>query len=344
MITLAHELARLGHLVEFVLRQAQGDFLPEAQKQFPVYDLRARRARQVPVALARYLRGNKPDVVIANMWPLTSTAVIGRALSCHRCRLLLLEHTLLTQQYQSWGRRHRKIMAVTIAATYRFADTIAAVSKGAAVDLAGLARIPTSRVAVLNNPIPKCAEPCPKQIEAAENLWGAGPGQRILTVGRFKREKNHSLLLRAFARIPKPEARLLLLGEGADEIALRALAVELGISDRVVFPGFFSNPAPFYATADLFVLSSDYEGFGNVIVEALSFGVPVVSTDCPSGPAEILGNKKYGRLTPVGDADALAGAMAAALGAPRDREALKRRAADFSPRIAARKYLDLIDL
>ena len=144
--------------------------------------------------------------------------------------------------------------------------------------------------------------------------------------------------------LARPDARLVLLGQGQNEAMLRALADELGIADRVIFAGFHPDPSPFYATADLFVLSSDYEGFGNVIVEALSFGLPVVSTDCPSGPAEILGNGRWGRLVPVGDAAALAGAMREALASPVDREALKRRAADFSPEIAARKYLDLLGL
>ena len=342
MIHLARELARTGHRVEFALMRAQGDFLPEAQKQFPVHDLAVRRVRQVPTALAGYLRRNKPDAVIANMWPLTSAAVIGRALSLHRCHLLLLEHTVLTQQYASWGRRHGKTMAVTMAATYRFADTVAAVSKGAAIDLARLARIPASRVQVLNNPVPQYAQPHPEEIKAAESLWDCPRGQRILTVGRFTQEKNHALLLRAFAKMPKPGARLLFLGKGPDEIMLRALASELEIADSVIFPGFFPNPASFYATADLFVLSSDYEGLPTVLIEALSFGVPVVSTDCPFGPAEILGNNQYGTLTPVGDPEALARALTDALDAPVDAAALRQRAADFAPEVIGSKYLNLL--
>lgn len=124
---------------------------------------------------------------------------------------------------------------------------------------------------------------------------------------------------------------------------LRALAAELEISDSVIFPGFFPNPASFYATADLFVLSSDYEGLSNVLIEALSFGVPVVSTDCLSGPAEILGNGKYGTLTPVGDSEALARALRDALDAPVDATALRQRAADFAPEVIGSKYLNLLN-
>lgn len=344
MINLAREFARLGQRVEFVLMEATGDFLPEAQRDFTVVDLATSRTRKVARPLARYLRDRKPDAVIANMWPLTSAAVIGKALSRQPCHLLLVEHITLTRQYASWGRLHGLFMAASMATTYRFADRIAAVSEGSALDTARLARVPSDRVTVLHNPIPQRPMPSPEARAIADTLWACPPGQRILTVGSLKDQKNHPLLLRAFAVMSRPDARLMLLGQGGNEAALRALASDIGIADRVIFAGFCADPSPFYATADLFVLSSDYEGFGNVIVEALSFGLPVVSTDCPSGPAEILQGGRFGRLAPVGDAPALACAIAEALDAPVDRDALIRRAADFAPGIAARKYLDLLGL
>jgi len=344
MIDLAREFAHLGQNVEFVLMQATGDFLPEAQRHFAVQDLATSRTRRVAGRFARYLRDRKPDAVIANMWPLTSAAVIGKTLSRQSCRLLLVEHNTLTQQYASWGRLHALFMSTSMSATYRFANRIAAVSEGSALDTARLARLPSDRVTVLHNPIPQRPMPSPEASAMADTLWACPPGQRVLTVGSLKDQKNHHLLLRALAAWSRPDVRLMLLGKGENEARLRALASDLGIADRVIFAGFHADPSPFYATADLFVLSSDYEGFGNVIVEALSFGVPVASTDCPSGPSEILQGGRFGRLVPVGDAQALARAMEVALAAPADREALIRRAADFAPEIAARKYLDLLGL
>src|SRR5262249_18705982 len=138
------------------------------------------------------------------------------------------------------------------------------------------------------------------------------------------------------------DARLLILGTGDLAEQTASVARAEGIGDKVLMPGATRDPVPFYRSADLFVLSSDYEGFGNVIVEALACGLPVVSTDCRSGPAEILENGRYGRLVPVGDAQALARAMADALAAEHDREAFKRRAADFSPERAADQYLRLL--
>ncbi|MBF9149654.1 glycosyltransferase [Novosphingobium jiangmenense] len=344
MLDLAREFAQVGHEVEFVLMQAVGEFLPEVGSDFSVVDLGAPRIRQVPLLLARYLRDRKPDAVIANMWPLTSASVVGRALARWRCRLLLVEHITLARQYASWGKIHAFALALSMAATYRFADKVAAVSEGAAAETADLAKLPKSRVGVLYNPIPQRLIPSEEQRTSADRLWNCNPGQRILNVGSLKDMKNHRLLLRAFAALERPEARLMLLGQGANEAALRSLAETLGITDRVIFAGFHVDPSPFYATADLFVLSSDHEGFGNVIVEALGHGLPVVSTDCPSGPAEILENGRYGRLVPVGDAGALTVAIDLALSTPVDAAAQKARAADFVPGIAARKYLDLLGL
>jgi glycosyltransferase involved in cell wall biosynthesis len=248
----------------------------------------------------------------------------------------------LTQQYSSWGKLHAILMAASMAATYRFADVVAAVSEGAAKDTAGWAGLPNDQVKVLHNPIPQRQSPSPKETANAERLWDCTPGQRILTVGSLKEQKNHPLLLRAFADLQYPEARLMLLGQGAKEATLRAMAAELGIADRVIFAGFHPDPTPFYKTANLFVLSSDYEGLPTVLIEALGCGTPVVSTDCPSGPAEILVNGKYGRLVPVGDIEKLAKAIEEALQASHDTDALISRAAEFSPSIAAQSYLKVM--
>lgn len=342
-LDLAVAFKKLGHEVEFVLMQEKGVFLEEARAGFPIFTLNANQIRQVTFPLARYLRARRPNALIANMWPLTSAAVIARILTMTPTRLLLVEHTTLSLSCTSWGLFHHLVMRASLSTTYRMADRAAAVSEGAARDTAKLAGMATDRIAVLHNPIPQRRPPLPEAIAAAECVWGCPPGKRILSVGNLKEVKNYPLLLRAFAAQSRLDARLLILGSG-DETSLERLAVDLCVADRVIFAGFRSDPSSFYATADVFVLSSDYEGFGNVLVEALSFGLPVVSTNCPSGPAEILENGRWGHLTPVGDAAALARAMDEALSTPVDREALKRRAADFSPEIAARKYLDLLGL
>ena len=123
---------------------------------------------------------------------------------------------------------------------------------------------------------------------------------------------------------------------------MTAYAQSLGVADKVIIPGAVLNPTAYYLSANLFVLSSDYEGLPTVIVEALACGLSVVSTDCSYGPAEILAGGRYGRLTPLGDADALAQGILEALNSPHDPGALKRRAADFAPEVVVENYLRLL--
>ena len=342
-LTLAHEFARSGHAPEFVLMQAEGELLEEARASFPVRDLGCERARQLLLPLIAYLRRSKLDVLVAEIWPLTVIAPLAAFLAGFRGKVVVSEHAILSQQYGLRGKAQRLILCASTFASYRMAAARVGVSRGACADMASISRLALGSFTTIYNPIPHAISPSSDAISAAKNLWGTG-GPRILTVGNLKPEKNQALLLRAFASLPQKDARLMLLGSGPEEYSLRALAETLGVAARVIFAGFQGDPAPFYVAADLFVLSSNHEGFGNVIVEALSYGLPVVSTDCPAGPGEILEGGTFGRLVPVGDAAALSGAIDAALDAPVDRTALVRRAKDFAPDIAARQYLAVMGL
>lgn len=341
-IDLAHEFFHGGCEVEFVLMQSQGELLEEARDSFSVIDLATPRARALPFALIRYLRRRRPDTLLAAMWPLTVIGPISARLSGHDCRVLVSEHGILSAQYRYWGRAHRAALRFSMSLGYRLAHSRVGVSAGVATDIAVLSGLHLSAFDVIHNPVPSRPAPSNQAMCDAEALWSGERGARIVTVGNMKPVKNHPLLLRAFAQFDRPDARLMFVGDGAGRGALSSLARELGVADRVIFAGFHPDPTPFYQTADLFVLSSDYEGFGNVIVEALACGTSVVSTDCPSGPAEILENGKYGRLVPVRDAQALAYAMQQALVAPHDPALLKQRASDFAPEIAAKRYLELL--
>lgn len=341
-LDLAHEFARQGHAVEFVLMQARGVFLQEARDSFPVVDLATPRARNLPLPLARYLRRHRPDALLDAMWPLTVIAPVVARLSGHRCKVLVSEHNTLSIQYSAKRQHDRLDLRVSTAVGYRLADCRVGVSAGVVLDIAALSGLAADAFSVVHNPVPPRPDPDAGALRMAEALWSCPAGARIVTVGSMKAQKNHPLLLRAFAQLRNPDARLMFVGDGAGRDVLLALSDELGVRDRVVFAGFQPDPSPFYRTADLFVLSSDYEGFGNVIVEALASGTPVVSTDCLSGPREILEGGRFGYLVPVGDEQALARAMDDALAGHVDRNALRRRAGEFAPNIAARKYLGLI--
>ncbi len=170
-----------------------------------------------------------------------------------------------------------------------------------------------------------------------------GNGPVIVTAGRLVPVKDHASLLAAFAllRAHRP-ARLVIFGEGPLEGELRAEARRLGIADAILFPGYVNDPAACYRKADLFILSSTSEGFGNVLIEAMAHGVPIVSTDAPHGPREILADGKYGFLVPVGDPAALAAAMEQALDAPLPASLLQGRAADFDIDLIADQYEALL--
>lgn len=342
-LVLANEFVKKGHRVEFVLMRLEGELLAEAQESFPVVGIDAVRARNVLFALASYLRRARPDALIAAMWPLTVLAPLAGLLSLRRCRVLVSEHAVISCQYATWGWWHRWALRLSTALCYRVTHARVAVSVGVAQDMARLSLMAPDKFEVVNNPAYPNRVPSVDQVNFAESYWLGPPGARIITVGRFKAVKNYSLLLRSFARgVRQRDAQLMFVGGGPEEAALRGLALSLGVADRVIFAGFHLDPTPFYLTADLFVLSSNQEGFGNVIVEALSSGLPVVSTDCPTGPGEILEKGRYGTLVPVGDAQSLGAAMEAALVSAHDVELLRRRARDFDPEIAASRYLELL--
>jgi glycosyltransferase involved in cell wall biosynthesis len=249
------------------------------------------------------------------------------------------DHGIISQHYQN-APSTLAAARFTIRAFYPFADQRVAVSEGVANDLAAISGLSRSRIHVIANPI----KPPPERIEVGdeiERLWGKN-GARILSVGSLKAEKDYELLLNAFSRLARRiEARLIILGEGEQRGELEAQARRLGIFDRVVMPGFRPDPWPFYASAHLLTLSSTTEGFGNVLVEAMAVGTPVVSTDC-AGPREILRDGTLGRLVAGGNVDALAEAMELTLAEAPDREQLKARAWDFRPECALDQYIELM--
>ena len=337
-------LQQAGHPVDLVLQQAGGELLPLVPEGIRVIDLKAQRLRNVVRPLARYLLSEQPRAVQVSMWPLTIVAIAAHRLARSRARLVVSDHIVLSRQYADGGALHHAAMKATLGLFYPMADARIAVSSGAADDLSSLSGIDRGRISVVYNPLPAPAV-APASPAQTRQIWGDAPGPRILTVGSLKAQKNQSLLLRAFARLLREQnATLAILGEGPLGEDLRREAQMLGLEGAVRFPGFLSDPGPAYASADLFVLSSDYEGFGNVIVEALHWGVPVVSTDCPSGPAEILEGGTYGTLVPCRDEEALARAMAQALREPVDKEALKQRARALSGESAIADYFRLLGL
>lgn len=328
------ELIAAGHEVDLVLVRAAGALLELVPPEVRIVDLQASRMAGALLPLMRYFRRERPDALQVSMWPLTAIAILAHRLARSRARLMTSDHIA----FSSVPRSERRAFQLSATPLYPLADIRVAVSQGVADDLARLTGLNRSRILVIYNPI--SPPPTISSNAVVEALWG-GEGPRIIAVGSLKEQKNHALLVRAFARLRRDNAKLMILGEGPLRPDLERLASDLGISEQVLLPGFKIDPWPFYASASLFVLSSDYEGFANVVLEAMAAGLPVVSTDCQSGPAEILDHGRFGALVPVGDEAALAAAMARALDDPGNPEPRQARAATFSQG-SARRYRELL--
>ena len=199
------------------------------------------------------------------------------------------------------------------------------------------------RITAIDNPVITGTQH-DKMCATLDHPWFApGSPPVLLSVGRLARQKDFPTLLNAFARVRDTfPVRLLILGEGRQRARLEALVLSLGIAGDVAFPGFTMNPFPYMSQAAAFVLSSAWEGAPGALIEAMACGCPVVSTDCPSGPAEILADGQYGPLVPVGDDRALADAIVTVLEKRPDPERLQTRASMFSVERVADRYLDVM--
>lgn len=311
-----------GCQVDLLLQRREGVFLSMVPPQVRIVDLGAPRLRQTLGPLRRYLQDSRPAAVLAAMWPLTSVAIAAaRGLST---RIVVADHCPLREQYAHFPQS--LALRLSVLASYRFADGVVAVSNGLAGEIAGLAGITRSSTTVINNPV----GPPLRSDANPDSLWRAPRGKRLLAVGKLKSEKRHDLLIDAVHRLNDPKVELAIVGDGELREPLEAQIARLGLEQQVRLPGFTTTPGDWYEGASLLALTSDYEGFGNVLVEAMHHGLPVISTDCAYGPTEILGGGRWGHLTPCGDADALARAMRATLDSPVDADAQRARAADFS--------------
>lgn len=339
-LRLIQDFVAQGQAVDLLLMEATGQLIALLPPDVRVIDLQAPRIRDVLMPLVRYLRTEQPQGIQIFMWPLTVVGVIAHRIARSRARLVLSDHTTLSRQYAHLAGLRAWLMRRSIAWTYPRANARVIVSHDAAGDLVALSGIALASIDVIYNPI-AAPHAEPGAIHAAEESWPPGTA-RILTVGSLNAAKNHRLLIDAFARLcERRPATLVILGEGPLRAALATQVQVLGMADRIQMPGFVVNPAAFYATADLFVLSSEYEGFGNVLVEAMYAGVEVVSTDCRSGPREILADGRFGTLVPCSDPAALANAMEAALDRPVNAAA-RLRAEALSGQGTSNRYLCLM--
>ena len=335
-VSLSTAFIERGFAVDMILIKKEGELLDTLDKRVQVIDINSKKIRGSFLPLLSYLRRHNPEVLIAVMWPLTVLAISAFRLSGCKGRLIVSDHNTLSLSTAKYSKYKKSVLAQTIKWIYPLADIRLTVSEGVAADIKQLSGLFESKFNIINNPIDMKI-----QSDAAENTVRGH--FRIINVGSLKLQKNQALLIKAFAKLLEDiDAELVIVGDGELRGELEQLIAQLGLQDYVTLTGFKEDVAAEYIQSDLFVLSSDYEGFGNVIVEAMSAGVPVVATDCQSGPREILAEGKYGTLVPVGDVDALAKAMLQSLQQEHDGQVLRKRAADFSIEKIANQYLDVI--
>jgi glycosyltransferase involved in cell wall biosynthesis len=317
VVNLAQGITERGIRVDLVLAAAEGPLLDQVPAAVRVVDLRAPRVLRSLVPLVGYLRRERPRVLVSSMGHANLIAIWAAKLAGGVAPLVVTEHNTLSQETQRQSRLVSRVWPHLLRTFYPWATTVVAVSRGAADDLARTAGLPRDRIEVVYNPVITPAMLALAR-QTPDHPWLA-PGQPpvILGVGRLTGQKDFATLVRAFAEVRRRRpARLVILGEGPDRPAIEALARELGVADDMALPGFQDNALAFMAGSAVFVLSSAWEGLPTVLIEALAAGTRVVSTDCPSGPREILQDGRLGVLVPVGDAAALAAATLEALERP----------------------------
>lgn len=329
------------------------DFLAPA-RALPYLDRLHPAVRSIPLshtgtlsvqpALLRYLREACPDYVLCGKDRAGQAALIGRRLSGVAFDLVMRAGTTVSERLAHRGPWQRWRALRLIRSTYGEAAAVVGNSEGVVADITAVAGLAVERVHLVRNPVVTPALSA-LAAESLDHPWLApGAPPLILGIGGLRRQKGFDVLLEAFARVrPRRECRLMILGRGHLEGELLRRADELGVRDDVAFAGFDPNPYRYLSRVALFVLSSRWEGSPNALTEALALGTPVVATDCPSGPREILRDGEVAPLVPVGDAPALADAIAATLDRPGDAGRRRAAVAEYRVELCAARYLALFE-
>lgn len=345
-LKLAMGLIESGYKIDLIARRVDQrtiDYLNSSyHKDIKIIDFTNKKTSSAILSLANYLRIERPAALISSRDKANVVALLAKHISLTKTKLAIVEHTALSAEvanhdnYDSYLKPWTKF----IKHLYPTADRIITVSQGVADDLASYFNFSKEKINTIYNPV-ITEDFFHKSQENPEHPWFQENIPIILGAGRLHPQKDFSMLLRAFAKLrANTNARLMIVGEGPKKHELKTLAESLGIGEDVAFTGYVTNPLPYMKNANVFAFSSQWEGFGNVLVEAMACGIPVVSTDCPSGPREILEDGKWGYLVKVGDADGMAKAIQKAMHDQRDQAV--ERAEFFNYKNSAAAYLNVL--
>jgi glycosyltransferase involved in cell wall biosynthesis len=342
MLNLARGFADRGLEVDLLLVKAEGPYMKQLPDRVRLVTLSSDRLIASVTDLAKYLKKERPKTLIAALEDTNIVALWAKKLAKVSTQVVVTVHNNLSHDAANATSLKRKIAPQLAKWFYPWANSIVAVSEGVAQNLCQLG-LPKDKIISIYNPIvtPELSEKIQQPI--AHDWFVGDRDPVILGVGRLEKQKDFPSLIRAFAKVRQQQkARLLILGEGSLKEELESLVASLGLSKDVCFCGFVANPYAYMAKASVVVLSSAWEGFGNILVEAMFAGTPVVSTNCESGPTEILDRGKYGKIVNVGDSEAMATAILETLSSPKESELLRSRANQFSLEAALDRYQKLL--
>lgn len=344
MLILANKFSENDFEVDLILVKKEGPYLSEVSPEVNIVDLKSSNVPQSLFPLIKYLRKENPDVLISTLAHANVVAVLAKILSRTKTKIIVRVTNTFSEALKNNTFFIKIILFLGVSIFYRFADEIVAGSEGAADDLAKTIKISKNKIKVICNPtdVEKIGKECEK---IPDHPWLKNKTVPvILAAGRLTVEKDYPTLFKAFSILSeKNNFRLIILGEGKKRRELEELVEMLGLQDKIDMPGFVKNPFAYMHNCDVFVLSSITEGLPNTLIEAMACGTPVVSTDCPSGPREILDNGKYGKLVKVGDEKALANAILETIKNPLDSsELIKRVNENFSLEKSVEGYMNII--
>lgn len=342
-VDLANAFAREGLPTYLLVCDSNGAYRERVEPSVALTDLQSGRILHSILPLTQFLRSYRPAVLISALDHANIVSLIATKLACVPTKTVVTLRVAISKAHVDSAGRKNQVSPSLMHLMYPRASAVIAVSKGVADDYATTIGIPRKMVQVIYNPVVT-----EKTIRAAQaplsHPWFC-PGEPpvILSVGRLTAIKDFPNLLHAFALVRrKQRCRLLILGDGELREELEELGRCLELGDDLAMPGFADNPYAYMARAAVYVLSSAVEGLPGALIEAIACGTPVVATDCPSGPREILADGRYGPLVPIRDSTALANAIELVLRHPQDSYMLRERAKEFSEEHALAQYQALL--
>ncbi|MFA9460547.1 glycosyltransferase [Thiohalorhabdus sp. Cl-TMA] len=341
MLNLARQWVRFGVDVEVLLQDFSGTFVGQLPPEVVKVPLGTTNSITGVPALAYYLFRSKPDVLLTTSTRHTVTAVRARALIRSRTRIFVNIHNTLSRALGELSSKKAKSRLKAIKRSYPVCDGIIPVSEGVESDFREVTHIRDSCYRVIYNPVDFSHLQALSRKPDPELHAFRKPGVPLLaTVARLVPQKNIPLLLEAFALLRRNRmAQLVIVGDGKNREQLEEMAEESPFAEDILFMGSRLNPFNIMAASDAVVLSSSWEGLGNVLIEAMVLGVPVVSTDCPHGPGEVLESGRWGPLVAMDDPEALAAGMISVLDDPHSPESLNEAVAHMGAEAIAREYL-----